>query len=230
MSASNAKLDAIIKAAAVELLDEDVEQARSINTSNTVISKKALNRVRHKIKEFDRISLWGMLPLGCRRIVVAVLCICTIAFGVCMSITPVRAEFAKIFINIYEKFASVFYVSEETPLQFIEEYKEPTLQLAGTERYVEAQNPICYSILYMVDDTIEMAYDQMVITDDSHNHDSERCTISDTNIAGCDAKLFEYEDGRIHLTWHDNEYVYTISSYSQNVDIELIYKIAESVK
>lgn len=230
MHALNAEFDAVIKVAARTLLDEDVEYARSIDTSDTVISKKAFNRIRHKIKRFDRVSLWGMLPLSCRRIVAAVLCICTIAFCVCMSITPVRAEFAKIWMQIYEKFASVFYVSEKMPPEFIEKYKEPALQLAGTERYVEAQNPVCYSILYMAGDTIEVAYDQTVITEDAHAHDSERCSISDTNVAGCDAKLFTYEDGRIHLTWHDNEYVYTISSYSQNIDSELIFKMAESVK
>ena len=122
MHALNAEFDAVIKVAARTLLDEDVEYARSIDTSDTVISKKAYNRIRHKIKRFDRASLWGMLPLSCRRIVAAVLCICTIAFCVCMSITPVRAEFAKIWMQIYEKFASVFYVSEKMPPEFIEEY------------------------------------------------------------------------------------------------------------
>lgn len=230
MHALNAEFDAVIKVAARTLLDEDAEYARSIDTSDTVISKKAFNRIRHKIKRFDQVSLWSMLPLSCRRIVAAALCICTIAFCVCMSITPVRAELAKIWMQIYEKFASVFYVSEKMPPEFIEEYKEPRLQIAGTEEQVLLQSDNCYIIQYHENSEQIMLYQQMIITDSSTDIDDERCTISDTKVSGYDAKLFEYEDGRINLTWHDDNYAYTISSKSKNVGIELVYRIAESVK
>lgn len=230
MGVSNSKLDAILKAAASDLLKEDIELARKIDTSNTIVSVKALRRVRRKIKEYDKVSWWNTLPYACRRVIAVLLCICTVAFGMCMSLEPVRAEFAKIFINAYEKFTSVFYVSEEKSPQFIEEYKEPMLQMAGTEKQVLLQSDNCYIIQYHENGEQIMLYQQMIITDSSADIDNERCTIGDTKVSGYDAKLFEYEDGRINLTWHDNNYAYTISSKSKNVGIELVYRIAESVK
>ena len=49
MHALNAEFDAVIMVAARTLLDEDVEYAQSIDTSDTVIFKKAYNRIRHNI-------------------------------------------------------------------------------------------------------------------------------------------------------------------------------------
>lgn len=230
MNASDPNLDALIKAAARDLLDEDLELFHSIDTSKTKMSDKAIKRIRRKIRNYDRESWWSSVPLACRRAVAAVLVICSISFGFCMSVTAVRAEIVNTVMKWYDEFVAVFYVTEQTPPSVIEEYREPMLQLAGTERQVAMQTDRVYQIIYIRDAEIVMSYQQMKLTDSPINMDNERCTIEEIEIGGNQGQIFLYEDKRVSITWHDNEYKYLISTFTSDIDQELIISVAESIK
>lgn len=230
MNASDPNLDALIKAAARDLLDEDLELFHSIDTSKTKMSDKAIKRIRRKIRNCDRESWWSSVPLACRRAVAAVLVICSISFGFCMSVTAVRAEFVNTVMKWYDKFVSVFYVTEQAPPSVIEEYREPMLQLAGTERQVLEQNETDYIVLYFIDDNRFMWYQQTTITHNSADIDNENCIIADIKVGEHDAQLFEYETGMRKITWHDNEYAYIISLDPYDIATEVLISVAESIE
>lgn len=230
MNASDPNLDVLIKAAARDLLDEDLELFHCIDTSKTKMSDKAIKRIRRKIRNYDRESWWSSVPLACRRAVAAVLVICSISFGFCMSITAVRAEIVNTVMKWYDKFVAVFYVAEQTPPSVIEEYREPMLQLAGTERQVFQQSVSDYVVLYLFDDGKFMWYQQMIITHNSTDIDNENCIITDIKVGEYDAKLFEYETGMRKITWHDDEYAYIISLDPYDIETDVLINIAESVK
>lgn len=230
MNASDPNLDALIKAAARDLLDEDLELFHSIDTSKTKMSDKAIKRIRRKIRNYDRESWWSSVPLACRRAVAAVLVICSISFGFCMSVTAVRAEIENTVMKWYDEFVAVFFVTEQTPPSVIEEYREPMLQLTGTERQVVAQTDRVYQVIYIRDTEIVMSYQQMELTDSPINIDDERCTIREIDINGNKAQLFEYEDNSLTVTWHDNEYKYLISAFTSDISQDLIISLAESIK
>lgn len=230
MNASDPNLDALIKAAARDLLDEDLELFHSIDTSKTKMSDRAIKRIRRKIRNYDRESWWSSVPLACRRAVAAVLVICSISFGFCMSVTAVRAEIVNTVMKWYDEFVAVFFVTEKTPPSVIEEYREPMLQLAGTERQVAMQTDRVYQIIYIRDAEIVMSYQQMKLTDSPINMDNERCTIEEIEIGGNQGQIFLYEDKRVSITWHDNEYKYLISTVTSDIDQELIISVAESIK
>ena len=230
MNASDPNLDALIKAAARDLLDEDLELFHSIDTSKTKMSERAIKRIRRKIRNYDRESWWSSVPLACRRAVAAVLVICSISFGFCMSVTAVRAEIVNTVMKWYDEFVAVFFVTEKTPPSVIEEYREPMLQLAGTERQVFDQNDTNYIVLYFIDDNRFMWYQQKIITHNSVDMDSEDCTVTDIKIGVYDAQLFEYETGMRKITWHDNEYAYIISLDPCDFTTDALISVAESIK
>lgn len=230
MNASDPNLDALIKAAARDLLDEDLELFHSIDTSKTKMSDKAIKRIRRKIRNYDREPWWSSVPLACRRAVAAVLVICSISFGFCMSVTAVRAEIVNTVMKWYDKFVSVFYVTEQTPPSVIEEYREPMLQLAGTEKLVVQQNIADYMIIYFIDGERIMTYHQMIITDDDANLDNEDCVIENIKIGNYNAHLFIYDNGARMITWHDNEYAYIINVDTVNIEKDILVAIAESIK
>lgn len=229
MSLSNHNLDAVIKASASSLVDEDVEYANSVDITNTVVSEKALRKVRKRIKTKEH-NWWSTLPVAMRRSVAAVLCICTVAFFTCMAVAPVRAEFFKIFINGYEKFAAIFYVSDNNTPETIEDYNEPTLQPSDTVKQIVMKDSNYYIIQYVKDDETVLVYQQSVITDSSSDVDNENCTMSDVEINENKAVLFTYDDGHKALTWHDDEYAYSIYSYSTNIQADMLMLIAENIK
>ncbi len=231
MNGSNNGLDAILKIAAKDLIAKDLEYAHSIDTSQTVISEKRLKKSRRAIKNYEKQSLWLELPLACRRVVAAVLIICTMSFFLCLSVEAIRAEIANTIIEWYEKFVSVFYVTQIEAPDTIEEYREPALQIAGTERQVILQGDMSYQIIYATDDSVIISYQQDVIRDEPADLDIENnCIQEKIEINGYDAHLFIYNNGNKGITWHDNEYYYVVYAFTENIDIATLVFIAESVK
>lgn len=86
MNTSKSNFDALIKASARSLLAEDLELFHSIDTSKTRMSKKAIRRIRKKIRNYDKEPWWSGLPLVCFR-AVAVLVICGISVCLCIIIS-----------------------------------------------------------------------------------------------------------------------------------------------
>lgn len=228
MKISDHKLDTLIRAASDELLEEDVNYAKSLDTSTTQISDKAIRRIRRNIKNYDKEPWWNSIPFSCRKIVAAMLVLCTISFGMCLSVTAVRAEIAHTILEWYDKFVSVFYVTDETPPSTIEDYKEPLLMLAGTEKQVIEQNLANYFIIYCSDELPCLTYQQMII-DSMVKLDNEKCTVSEITINGFDAQLFDYDDGSLVVTWSDGQYAYIISMDLSDIESDLLISIAESV-
>lgn len=229
MKISDHKLDVLIRAASDELIEEDVNYAKSLDTSTTQISDKAIRRIRRNIKNYDKEPWWNSIPISCRKIVAAMLVLCTISFGLCLSVTAVRAEIMHTLIKYYDKFVAVFYISEETPPCIIEEFREPALQLNGKEKQTIVQADILHMIHYYGENGLEMEYQQLLLTDSSSDVDNKDCTIKEVQINGHIAQLFSYFDGRHTITWHDNDYAYIIFSYC-DISSDLIIFLAESVE
>jgi hypothetical protein len=230
MNASDPNLDALIKAAARDLLDEDLELFHSIDTSKTIMSDKAVKKIRKKIRNYDRESWWSSVPLACRRAVAAVLIICSMSFVFSMSVTAVRAEIVNTVMMWYDKFVSVFYVTDKTPPSTIEMYREPSLQLADTEKQVIQQSLTDYIVFYFMDGKPVMMYQQMIIGENTVKLDSENCVVTEIKIKDNYAQLFDYDDGSKAITWHDYQYAYIIKAEPYDYKIDLLISIAESIE
>ena len=67
MKISDHNLDALIRAASDELLEDDVNYAKSLDTSTTQISDKAIRRIRRNIRNYDKETWWNAIPFSCRK-------------------------------------------------------------------------------------------------------------------------------------------------------------------
>lgn len=229
MNASDPNFVSLIKVAARDLLDEELGLFHSIDTSKTKMSDKAIRRIRRKIRNYDKDSWWSSVPLACRRAVAAVLVICSISFVFCMSATAVRVEIINTVMKWHNDFVSLFYVTEQIPPSVIEKYREPMLQLAGTERQVIAQETTDYIVIYTKDNGQSISYQQMIIGN-STDLDAEDCVLTRIKINDNEAQLFTYDDGVRIITWQDNEYAYILSVDPMDIAIDALIDIAESVK
>ena len=226
----NSNMDALIMSAAHVLIDDTAEYMRAIDTSDTVISKKLDKRIRRRIRQNTTENFWAMVPVGVKKAVAAVLVFCTISFATCMSVEAVREDMWNTILKWYDKFVAVFFVTDATTPSVIEDFREPTLQLAGTERIVEMQTDALNSIHYVFDDEIAMIYYQRVITDHSADFDAENDCVSETvNIGNYDGVLLTYDNGTKALTWHDNDYAYVIIVYMSEIGYDKLIQLAKSV-
>ena len=230
MNAADSNFDTLLKEAARDLLQEDVDLLHSIDTSKTKVSDKTLQRVRKMIKNYDRGTMWSRVPIVCRRAVAAMLVLCSVSFGLCMSVTAVRAEIVNTVMKWYDDFVAIFYITEQTPPSFIEEYREPVLQLAETEKQIVNKNDEYYVIVYLWNNVPVMMYQQKILTSSSLDVDSEDCVAVDIQVGENAAQLFKYDDGRQSITWHDNKYAYIITVESMSIDPSVLISIAESIK
>lgn len=227
----NSNMDALIMSAAHVLIEDTADYMRSIDTSDTVISKKLDKRIYKRIRQNSRENHWNRVPVTFKKIVAAVMVFCTISFALCMSVEAVRENVWNTILEWYDKFVAVFYVTDETPPSAIEEYREPTLQLAGTERQVIIQTESLNQIHYLLDQNLVMIYHQFVITDQSQKLDDEDgCFHETVRIGENEGNLLSYDDGRKTLTWHDNKYTYVIYLYQENIDHDMLLSIAESIR
>lgn len=229
MKISDHKLDALIRAASDELLEEDVNYAKSLDTSTTQISDKAIRRIRRNIRNYDKETWRNRVPVACRRAVASIMIVCTLSFGLSLCITPVRAAIISTFMEWHDRFVSIVFVSDQTVPSSIEVYREPQLQLVDSEKVVVVQNDRLYQILYMIDSEIGVTYQQLLMTNESLDIDREHCTITDTDINGNKGQIFVYDDGSCNITWNDKEYSYIMTVHIPNVDQKTVLCLAESV-
>ena len=223
-------LDTILKTYAQSRVKKDIDLARFVDTSKTVVSKKTLRKVLSLIKNYDKTSAWNELPIVLRRIVAAVLIVCTISFAMCLSVEAIRNEIVNTIVDWYDKFVSVFFVAD-TPSDKIEEYKEPTLQLEGVEKIIDRKDIAIYSIIYISNDEPIIKYQQKLIDSTILKFDNEHDFIQNTvTVNESSALLFTYNDGAHLLAWNDGKYSYTIFSYTSAIDVDTLIFMAESVE
>lgn len=231
MNAYKMSWDMLLKVCARELLEEDLAIARTTDTADISVSPKALRRIRRSIQNYEKESRWDSLSIILRRIVAAILVVCSAFFGMCLSVDAVRSEIVHTVMKWYDEFVAVFYVSEEAPPSIIEEYREPTLQLSGTEKQVLVQAEDGYHIIYTIDGNMAILYQQMVISDESADIDRENgCQQEYATVNEFEAQMFTYEDGIKVITWHDNHYTYILQSFLSDIDSKTLILIAESVQ
>lgn len=231
MNAYKMSWDVLLKVCARELLEEDLAIARTTDTADISVSPKALRRIRRSIQNYEKESRWDSLSIIFRRIVAAILVVCSAFFGMCLSVDAVRSEIVHTVMKWYDEFVAVFYVSEEAPPSIIEKYREPTLQLSGTEKQVLVQAEDGYHIIYTIDGNMAILYQQMVISDESIDYNSEHdCVQKSVIVNGCNATVFEYNNGCKNLIWNDNEYFYVLQSFLSDIDAKTLILIAESVQ
>ena len=231
MSASdNKNLDILLAANADVLTDQDAEYLRQLDVSSIEISTRTDRKILRRIRQQEHRLDFGAIYKACRRIVAVFMLICTILFGVCMSVEAIRIQVFETAVEWFNEYISIIHWFDPESQARINDYREPELQLAGTERTVIAATDEYYLIYYTKNNNRQVTYQQSIKADNEIRRDNDDCVVEDVYIKDTQAVYIRYKDGKSILTWHDELYAYTLSGYHEDVSLDTLIAIASSIK
>ncbi len=223
-------VDALLASAANVLAAHDADTFKAADTSQTTIPEETETKTRAMMREHERKSWWKKLPAYGRRGIAAACVACVVTLGLVWS---VQAGVWGTVLEHFDKFAAVYFNTDGTPPTKIEVYKEPQIIPDGTVRRVRNQTDYDYTIWYEGDymgKTEGLVIYRQALLVGELLVDNEDCVITPIKINGGEGQLFEYEDGKTTVIWHDSVYTYRITSYIGYIDCETVLAMAESVQ
>lgn len=229
-TSDNKKLDALLIANADVLIDKEAEYLRQLDVSDVEISAATDKRIIRMIKRKSWQEALHTPMLVCKRIAAVFLIVCTILFGMCMSVEAIRIQVFETIVEWFNEYISIIYLFDTEPQITINDYREPELQLAGTERTVIAATDEYYLIYYTKNNNRQVTYQQSIKADNEIRRDNDDCVVEDVYIQDTQAVYIKYKDGKSILTWHDEWYAYTLSGYHEDISLDTLIAIASSIR
>jgi len=226
------KLDAVILLAGDVLIEQDVAYARSLDTTDSIISKRADRKIRRNINMTFKSHEYRRGLVITKRVVAALLIVCTVLFASAMSIEAVRTNFWNAIVEWFDDYISIKF--DQTPAISTEnavDFKEPAYLPNGYEAANRFITDYSNKITYHVNDTKALIYIQKVISSNETLIDNKNCIIHDIEISGYPGILAVYSNDIFLYTlmWKDFKYSYMIESYNLDLSEDELFKLAESI-
>lgn len=156
---------------------------------------------------------------------VAVLAAVIMTVSAAMSVSAVRQSVFRFASQIYEKYSRIFFSQTVSAPQSETGFTEcrPSWLPAGFQ-LVQTENNGLLRLEY--ENGADMiSYSQQNAGDVTMNINTEGVVLEDVKVGGLSAKYYSNQ-GMQNLIWHDDRYVYTVSS---TLDRNTVFEIAESV-
>lgn len=200
---------------------------------NITLSEKADKRIYRKLKRRiaydEKRENYSPILENLKRVAVVVLAILSMSFAGALSIEAVRVDIYNAIIEWFDKSYRIsFEEKPEVATEWILEYKEPQLPKEYS-RYEIKKDDVQYCVEYENEDTL-VIYRQRLLQNYSSDRSNENTLIEEIQINGYNGVMEKYTAAEITTTsiiWHDNTYVYSLSS---DLTYEELLKIAETVK
>lgn len=200
---------------------------------NITLSEKADKRIYRKLKRRiaydEKRENYSPILENLKRVAVVVLAILSISFAGALSIEAVRVDIYNAIIEWFDKSYRIsFEEKPEVATERILEYKEPILP-EKYGRYEIRKDSINYFIEYESENVL-VTYSQSLLDNYSSDRSNENTIIEDIKVNDCDGVKALYTAAGTTTTsiiWHDNVYVYSISS---DLPYEELLKIAETIE
>ncbi len=200
---------------------------------NITLSEKADKRIYRKLKRRiaydEKRENYSPILENLKRVAVVVMAILSISFAGALSIEAVRVDIYNAIIEWFDKSYRISFAEKpEVATERILEYKEPQLPKEYS-RYEIKKDDVQYCVEYENEDTL-VIYRQRLLQNYSSDRSNENTLIEDIQINGNDGVKEEYTVAEITTTsiiWHDNTYVYSLSS---DLTYEELLQIAETIK
>lgn len=192
--------------------------------------KRILKRIKRVGEYRERHEVYRPAMEMFKRVAVAVLVVMSLCFAGAMSIEAVRITLWETIVEWYENSIYFAYVNGDDSVvpDRILEYREPVLG-NEYERYEIGRNDFSYAIEYESDQFL-VTYSQSLLRNYSimlSNHDTKMTDITVNGYPGIMTVFVTEGVTDTTIIWHDNEYVYKISS---DLSYDELLKVAESVQ
>ncbi len=152
-----------------------------------------------------------------------------ILLATAMSVSAVRAAVFEFITEAYEKFTHIFFEESPPSQESADELsiRRPSFIPEGFELVSEKMaGPV---LLVYEKGSDYISYSQQRLEDVSININTEGVKLEELEFKGLPAKYYSNQ-GVQNLLWHDDKYMYMVSSVSSTLDRDIVFKIAESVE
>ena len=215
-----------LKQAVTKWIDEEIYKTDiTPDTQIELIDEKRMDSLWEKVKRKSKRSN-AIIMKVLKYAAMLLICFSLIGATIVISVPTVRAQIKNVIIEVYEKSFGLNFEPNETKPICIEKKMLPTYIPDNWTMECRYSNNM--SISYMLTGQKE---EQIYFTQSVSGFDSfvENDDVKKENIIinEKDGILFRYPDGRIILIW-SYDYVFKINA--MNVDLDIVIKIAESVK
>ena len=233
------KLDHLIAIASIGCGEDDVEWFNNLDVS-TVVFDKSFYRIRdRRIRQYKRKPFVNAFNKIMSRVAVVVLAILSAGMITVAAIPSLRNAVWGAIVEWYEDYITINYTMSDDEIvktdvavnrpTRIEQVKKPTYYQEGLEESVAHQNIAQVYIDYYLSNELLYSYKQLVYSENDMYVDNKSATVNNIQINGLTAYLVEYTDSFCKkIIWTDGLYTYHI--FTESCDVELLIKIAESVK
>ena len=161
-----------------------------------------------------------------RRRAVALIAAIIILFASAMSVPAVRASVIEFITEVYEKFTHIFFDESQSPWDASDEFTiyEPAYIPEGFELVNKITGGLVLMEYEKENDFISCS--QQRLENVSMHINTEGVELEELEFKGFSAKYYSNR-GVQNLLWHDDEYMYMVSS---TLDRNTVFKIADSVE
>ncbi len=164
-----------------------------------------------------------------RRRAVALAAAIVILLATAMSVSAVRAAVFEFITEAYEKFTHIFFEESPPSQESADELsiRRPSFIPEGFELVSEKMaGPV---LLVYEKGSDYISYSQQCLENVSININTEGVKLEELEFKGLPAKYYSNQ-GVQNLLWHDDKYMYMVSSVPSTLDRDIVFKIAESVE
>lgn len=217
-----------LKQAVTKWIDEEIYKTDiTPDTQIELIDEKRMDSLWEKVKrKSKRSNAIGMKVL--KYAAMLLICFSLIGATVVMSVPTVRAQVENIIVQIYENYITLNHKQDENKEYPTRIGKEmlPSYLPDGWKIECVVKNSAMCTYRIITNNNEEIVYSQNIYNAEKLL-DNDAMTKKIVMINDNEGFLYEYSDGRERLLW-TNEY--SLELKYENIDIDTIIKIAESVK
>lgn len=228
------KFDYLIALATLDARDDDIEMYEELDNSDVELSERITNNIEKLIRKESRTERLNRIRKTLSKVAVIALVVISVIFTAMMSVSAIRTAIWEIITEWYEEYIAIGYEPEDEygvvePPKMIEEIRKPTLLPLGAEEKIGMSARSMVSFYYYVGDEYYVFFAQTLLDNDVGLLNAEYAVCDNCKISSYDALFITYTDSsRIFIEWSDGKYAYSVSSAI--LDVDMLIKIAESVK
>lgn len=226
--------DAVLFAASDSLVQQESDYLESMDVSEVRVPEKTEKRILRKMRNHGKTPVLRKCVDAFRNVAAVLVLAGCLSVMVAHGVGSLRGD---IWSFVVKQVGADTYVYLETTAKvpsYIKEFKSLGIKPEGLVEKVlwqEYDKQIISYFRYEDDRSYDYLYSftQRPVTKDPIAISSTQ-EYTKVEINGREALFSEQVKGRIKLTWHDDEYLYSLVCRDENVTLEELIKMAESVE
>ena len=226
----NDNLDALILLSVQVLEEENLKRFDAAESAGTARPVSLDCKVRRLIRQEQNVRRPSARWMPMKRVVVAILIFCTVAFAAAMSIEAVRGAVWQAIVRWYDTYVAIAFSDTHAAPEPLCTKREPTDLPDSWVKDVCADSQSLYKLAYLQAGKRVLTYRQLPIESNAWVSNDETA-IQNVKVGTFDAKLISLPENQTFiLCWSDGEYKYALHSIADYITPELMIHIAESIE